>query len=396
LYIFQPVSSESDEIQDENIPMEYRTHINNSFTKEINISEIKESPGAHAKPLNTTKKIPPRSILSNLMGNYNKWLSLSNYDYEKYNNGSFKVYWGGVEREITYEEYKFIHIINEIEKLPFNEKVIFFGEILTNIIEGNTLDDDMKKIEDFFLRYYTKQNHNNKNNEYCVYYFDSTEKQNINFMIDVDELQLPEDKPIFFRLMTEDGIYKNYMYNFKEHKFEDKTFILNLPISTVTQNNQNNYIVGHIEIKHPETLSGLQRLYAGTGATHPSIYLKLKFDKLQTLHKDRRNNIKFGVCGQSANAIKNKEVVDFINTLVGEIKTNSGITRYTDLSCKSKNVIGKKKKGSGKNMQDPTNGTEENSLCVEIEYLLRLRNYYRTDEEIKMNKYYFLQTVETK
>ena len=88
---------------------------------------------------------------------------------------------------------------------------------------------------------------------------------------------------------------------------------------------------------------------------------------------------------------KNKEVVDFINTLVGEIKTNSGITRYTDLKSKFENPIDKKNKGDGNKM-----GFLENSLCVEIEYLLRLRNYYRTDEEIKMNKYYFLQTVETK
>lgn len=383
-YIFQPVYTDSTLMIDENIPINYR----NKYSKPINYS--RKIPN---KSLVTTTKniqITPQSIPVK-----NEWREFIQYTNRKqdiqkkyYNYGDYLPEWSK-NIPIISMHYENMIYISYIERLPFHRKVSLFSNGLKIIIEKfkkNFQNPDLSQRESVFLNFFSKNKNNERYYEYCIFYNTNEERKNIK--ISGQKLEI-NNLPIFFRLQNKNKEFKNFMYNEEKNLFEDVSFMLQLPKSTVTiENNKNQTMSGFIRVINQKKIKARE--------IPDQILFYLKYNKSGIVDKtNKKKNIKYSVFGSGTDVKTKNQIIYFLNNpLVGPITQDGKAKKYTELSFsdkydKKKNIEDKNL-GEGKNMNFDLPSNYVDKLSFEVEILLRIRHYFRTDEEISKDYYYML------
>ena len=380
-YIFQPIYSDSSLVNDENIPLTYR----NNWTKPINYSRKIQNKSVVTTTVNV-EDTPQSKPVKNEWREFIQYTD-RNFDKQEYNYGDYLPEWSQ-NIQITSTHYENMIYISYIERLPFDRKVSLFSNGLKIIIEKlkkNFQNPGLSQRESAFFEFFSKNKNNERRFEYSIFHNTSEERQNIKLL----SQKLPIDNlPIFFRLQNKNKEFKNFMYNEEKNLFEDASFMLQLPKPTVTiENNRNFTMSGYVKVISQKKIESNGK----TKEIPDQTLFYLKYNKSGIVDKkNKKKNIKYSVCGSGTDVKTKDQMVYFLNNaLVGPINQDGQPKKYTELTYSSGNVIESKKLGDGKKINFDTLFVS-NTLCLEIEILLRIRHYFRTDEEISSDYYYML------
>ena len=372
-YIFQPVFKDSLLKNFENLPLTYRNKSNYKKTEDYTRVLSNKSIKKKKHELDLSIKTKPINHWINFIKSTDKWINMDKYTYD-----SFIPQWSG-DNPIKTDMYRRMIYISYIERLSFDDKVNLFSNGLVKIIQkikSNSANPNFTCHEFAFLDHFSKNKRNERNFEYCIFYNTPEERQKIKITIQTVEIN---NLPIFFRLKNKAKEFKNFMYDETTNKFTDSSFNLKLPKpETLESDNKNNIMSGYIVVK--ENVTSGESLF------------KLKYNKSGTVDKtNKKKNIKYSVCGSGTDVKGSGQMIDFLdNALVGNIQQDGKPIKYSELTDKNKKPITSKKQGIGKTIGLNNPIKQINTLCLEIEILLRIRQYFRSDDEIQQDYYYML------